>query len=194
MASFPWTRNVAEPVMFRGGGAPPATPPAWRADAAHAVFRQSNAMLGCGQQRHKIIRNGVALVAEERVSLGHRRPLPGQSGDPTHAHLHAGRLCARLTRFARDSSLEEAGFKPSVPRDTTEFSRGVHVASACFPAHRKSGANENRHQDDARRLPRDRWFESGSLQRAVSRELDAAPGKHIEPLPPLPRQPSTPVF
>jgi (1->4)-alpha-D-glucan 1-alpha-D-glucosylmutase len=31
-----------------------------------------------------------------------------------------------------DSPLEEAGFDPSVPRDTTEVSRGVHVASACF--------------------------------------------------------------
>jgi hypothetical protein len=35
------------------------------------------------QQSHNIIRNGVALVGEESVSVGHRRqPLPGQSGDP----------------------------------------------------------------------------------------------------------------
>jgi alkanesulfonate monooxygenase SsuD/methylene tetrahydromethanopterin reductase-like flavin-dependent oxidoreductase (luciferase family) len=29
-----------------------------------------------------------------------------------------------------DSSLEEAGFEPSVPRDTTEVLRGAHVVSA----------------------------------------------------------------
>ena len=41
------------------------------------------------QQRHKIIRNGVALAGEESVSVGHRRhPPPGRSGEPTHAHLH----------------------------------------------------------------------------------------------------------
>ena len=41
------------------------------------------------QQRHKIIRNGVALAGEESVSVGHRRHSPpGPSGDPTHAHLH----------------------------------------------------------------------------------------------------------
>jgi hypothetical protein len=41
------------------------------------------------QQRHKIIRNGVALAGEESVSVGHRRqPLPGPAGEPTHAHLH----------------------------------------------------------------------------------------------------------
>jgi hypothetical protein len=31
-------------------------------------------------------------------------------------------------RFARDSPLEEAGFEPSVPRDTSEVSRGAHVS------------------------------------------------------------------
>jgi hypothetical protein len=31
----------------------------------------------------------LALVGEESVSVGHRRrPPPGQSGEPTHAHLH----------------------------------------------------------------------------------------------------------
>jgi hypothetical protein len=33
-------------------------------------------------------------------------------------------------RFARDSPLEEAGFEPAVPRDTTEISRGTYVVSA----------------------------------------------------------------
>jgi hypothetical protein len=41
------------------------------------------------QQYHEIIQNRLALVSEESVSVGHRRhPLPGQSGEPTHAHLH----------------------------------------------------------------------------------------------------------
>jgi hypothetical protein len=41
------------------------------------------------QQCHEIIQNRLALVGEESVSVGHRRqPPPGQSGEPTHAHLH----------------------------------------------------------------------------------------------------------
>src|SRR5215472_15013107 len=41
------------------------------------------------QQRHKIIRNGVALAGEESVSVGHQRhPPPDPSGEPTHTHLH----------------------------------------------------------------------------------------------------------
>jgi len=41
------------------------------------------------QQCHEIIQNRLALVREESVSVGHRRqPLPGQLGEPTHAHLH----------------------------------------------------------------------------------------------------------
>src|SRR6266404_7778816 len=42
------------------------------------------------------------------------------------------------------------------------------------PNAEKSGANENLHHGDAGRLPRNRWFESGSLQRRV----------RDEPLPP----------
>src|SRR5947199_10694644 len=43
----------------------------------------------CAQQRHKIIRNGVALVGEESVSgvTGGNGPRDS-SGEPTHAHLH----------------------------------------------------------------------------------------------------------
>src|SRR6516162_1602387 len=38
---------------------------------------------------HEIIQNRLALVGEESVSVGHwRQPLSGQSGAPTHAHLH----------------------------------------------------------------------------------------------------------
>src|SRR5882672_6248592 len=40
------------------------------------------------QQRHKIIQKGVALVGEESVSGVMAEPPPGQSGAPTHAHLH----------------------------------------------------------------------------------------------------------
>jgi hypothetical protein len=41
------------------------------------------------QQCHEIIQNRLALLGEESVSVGHRRqPLPGLSGEPTHAHLH----------------------------------------------------------------------------------------------------------
>ena len=37
----------------------------------------------------EIIQNRLALVGEESVSVGHRRrPPPGHSGEPTHAHLH----------------------------------------------------------------------------------------------------------
>ena len=35
------------------------------------------------------MQNRLALVREQSVSVGHRRqPPPGQSGEPTHAHLH----------------------------------------------------------------------------------------------------------
>src|SRR5499433_2914722 len=41
------------------------------------------------RQSRKIIQNRLALRGEESVSVGHRRqPPPGQSGEPTHAHLH----------------------------------------------------------------------------------------------------------
>jgi hypothetical protein len=41
------------------------------------------------QQCREIMQNRLALVGEESVSVGHRRQaLPGQSGEPTHAHLH----------------------------------------------------------------------------------------------------------
>jgi hypothetical protein len=45
------------------------------------------------------------------------------------------RCLSRLSEGSRralyeDSPLEETGFEPSVPRDTTEVSRGAHVVSA----------------------------------------------------------------
>src|SRR5258706_11553129 len=40
------------------------------------------------EQRHKIIGNRLALVAEESVSGVTAGPPPGQSGAPIHAHLY----------------------------------------------------------------------------------------------------------
>jgi hypothetical protein len=45
-------------------------------------------MLGSGPITHDIIRNRVALAAEESVSVGTGATAPAQSGEPTHAHLH----------------------------------------------------------------------------------------------------------
>jgi hypothetical protein len=42
----------------------------------------------CAQQRHDIIPNRVALAAEESVSGVTGATAPGQSGGPTHAHVH----------------------------------------------------------------------------------------------------------
>ena len=61
----------------------------------------------------------------------------------------------------------EAGFEPSVPRGAIKVSRGAHLVFVRFPASGKVGANDNRYYDDAGRLPRDRSFESCSLQRRV---------------------------
>src|SRR5262244_2826849 len=64
----------------------------------------------CSQQRHKIIRNGVALAGKESVSVGHRRHPPlGQPGDPTHAHLHIGNdgiaLCREVPAPLNDGEM-----------------------------------------------------------------------------------------
>src|SRR5215469_16790057 len=40
------------------------------------------------QQRHKIVQNRLALLGEESVSGVTAEPPPGQTGTPTHAHLH----------------------------------------------------------------------------------------------------------
>jgi hypothetical protein len=85
--------------------------------------------------------------------------------------LHALRLPSRNWPSEKDSPLEKAGFEPSVPRDTTKFSMPAHVTYAWFPARGKVGANEYRHHEDAGRLPRNRWFESYSLQRESGANL-----------------------
>jgi len=66
-------------------------------------------------------------------------------------------------RFAPDSPLEGTGFEPSVPRDTTNLSSRLWLV----PANRKVGAKENRHTKRRALPPRNRWFESCSLQRRV---------------------------
>jgi hypothetical protein len=78
------------------------------------------------------------------------------------------RYLRRWVRFAIDSPLEEAGFEPSVPRDTAQVSRGAHVL---IPLTGNFGANGNQHPDHDGRLARYRRFESGFLQRRVWCEL-----------------------
>ena len=64
----------------------------WRAPSYRRSRRSgpSNSRGGALTQKcHEIIQNRLALVREQSVSVGHRRqPLPGQLGEPTHAHLH----------------------------------------------------------------------------------------------------------
>src|SRR5438105_9831212 len=68
---------------------------------------------------------------------------------------------------ASDSPLEKRRFEPSVPRDTTKFREGL---MSPLLGSSPTGSDENRHHDDIRRLPRDRWFESDFLQRRVISE------------------------
>jgi hypothetical protein len=66
---------------------PPFSEPTRIAD--HVLWIGAIACSAVAQQRHKIIRNGVALAGEESVSVGRRwQPPPGPPGEPTHAHLH----------------------------------------------------------------------------------------------------------
>src|SRR5690348_12616618 len=54
-----------------------------------AVLNRAIPCSDCAQQRHKIIRNGVALAGKESVSGvtgGNGRG--DRSGEPTHAHLY----------------------------------------------------------------------------------------------------------
>ena len=41
-----------------------------------------------------------------------------------------GKAAFAQIEFATDSPLEQAGFEPSVPRDTAKVSRGSHIAVA----------------------------------------------------------------
>src|SRR5438132_13305058 len=55
----------------------------------------------CAQQRHDIIPNRVALVAEESASAVTGAIAPAQSGGPTHAHLQQDEVIAMLQQPAR---------------------------------------------------------------------------------------------
>jgi hypothetical protein len=81
-------------------------------------------------------------------------------------------------RFVADSLLEEAGFEPSVPRDTIWVSREAHVTSARFHPDRKFGDQKPVGRDPAsatacrstRRSDRSRSAKPGSYARAESRQ------------------------
>ena len=52
------------------------------------------------------------------------------------------------------------------------FQDRPHVSPALFPRQRNYGENQSRERGDAAAFRRDRWFESGSLQRGVRCEPD----------------------
>src|SRR5712671_4008792 len=85
---------------------------------------------------------------------------------------HPGVRQVEAHRFAVDSPLEGTGFEPSVPRDTTNLSSRLWLV----PANRKVAAKENRHTKRRALPPRNRWFESCSLQRRVC----LSPGAAVE--------------
>src|SRR5437762_9042555 len=58
------------------------------AAASHAVFGRAIPCSAVAQQRHKIIRNRVALVGEESVSGLTGGTVAGSIRRPTHAYLH----------------------------------------------------------------------------------------------------------
>ena len=66
----------------------------YRADCRIFTYRGSRGFAraipcsGAAQQRHKIIRKGVALLRDESVSVVPVGTTPAPTGDPTHAHLH----------------------------------------------------------------------------------------------------------
>ena len=76
----------------------------------------------------------------------------------------------RSPQSSSDSPLETSRIEPSVPRETTKVSRDGLV-SALLAATEKAARRDpiSRRRRD---LPRDRWFESGFLQRGVRCELD----------------------
>ena len=72
--------------------------------------------------------------------------------------------------FVHDSPREEAGFEPSVPRDTIKTSRGL--VSSLLDSLPNVGAGKRELEPRSAGLPlRDRWFESSSLRRGVLCEL-----------------------
>src|ERR1700730_14842904 len=82
------------------------------------------------------------------ASQSDRRRIIGLDADARVTGKHfAGH--GRARRFVADSPLEEGGFEPSVPRDTTKFSMAAHVTYAWFPARGESA----RTRTDTTRMP-----------------------------------------
>ena len=86
---------------------------------------------------------------------------------------HVDKLCAPKLEFAVDSLLEGTGFEPSVPRECRP-----RFETDLLPLRHGHSAEENRRIFGER----DRWFESGSLQRRVRNEpccYQAAPCRSV---------------
>jgi hypothetical protein len=80
------------------------------------------------------------------------------------------RIASPATWGGRNGAMPRRRSTPR-SRHRTRGARGaVRPEAQCSPANGKVGANETRHQNNAGRLSRDRWFESGSLQRRVISE------------------------
>ena len=94
------------------------------------------------------------------VSLPARSP-PGRA-QPTRKNL--GSRLSTAARGERRTHRWREGFEPSIPRDRTNLSMSP---SGWFPPTEASGAKENRHTKRRALPPRNRWFESCSLQRRV---------------------------
>src|SRR5271165_7149117 len=98
-----------------------------------------------------------------------------QPARPTCATRRGSRLAR--SEFAADSPLEEAGFEPSVPRETTKFSTPAHVAVASLRGDRRLQIpDRDRSFSRRKRFPVGRVFQFGSL--AVERQELSRSGRH----------------
>jgi hypothetical protein len=99
----------------------------------------------CGGMQYVMgLASGLPLLSEAPVSIGRRQvsQIPcagprkggrddlGPSPDEGPHFATATDGIASRVKFAPDSPLEEAGFEPLVPRDTSKISRGAHAVSA----------------------------------------------------------------
>src|SRR5271169_6403907 len=76
-------------------------------------------------------RNSSTLTSSCWANVEAYRTARRVSITPAFSHLRIrGALADNVRRFVDDSPVEEAGFELTVPRDTSEFSRGAHVASS----------------------------------------------------------------
>jgi hypothetical protein len=100
---------------------------------------------------------------------------PRWSKADSNSESHPRATPPAATRFIADSALEGAGFEPSVPRDTTEVSRGglCRLARDSSPtANEPTGSDENRHSRQHQVPSAGPMFGSGSLHRRIGCELD----------------------